>query len=73
MDTVSENLKEQGDGEDKRILISPFILIFQVKQEILNRIDENKVFAQNISSDAFLLFWSFSLLKKVKEWINVLV
>lgn len=56
MDTVSENLKEQGDGEDKRILISPFILIFQVKQEILNRIDESKVFAQNISSDAFLLF-----------------
>lgn len=30
--------------------------IFQVKQEILNRMEQSKVFAQNIYFDAFLLF-----------------
>lgn len=39
------------------MLISPFVHIFQ---EILNRIEESKVFAQNISSDVFLFLILFS-------------
>lgn len=45
-----------------------FIHVFKVKEEILERAEESKSFAQNISSDAF-----HCVKKKVKEWIRDLL